>query len=78
MFGLYTMVLTMFHFSEFISVAWTNPQTLSIDSFILNHSVQYGLAAVASWIEWAVEYYFFPGKLSQLYFYMAPFDLSIT
>lgn len=59
-FGLYTMILSMFHFSEFMTVALTNPRTLTIDSFILNHSVQYGLAAVASWIEWAVEYYFFP------------------
>ncbi|XP_075978050.1 isoprenylcysteine carboxylmethyltransferase ste14 [Anticarsia gemmatalis] len=63
-FGLYTMILSMFHFSEFLSVALTNPRTLTIDSFILNHSVQYGLAAVASWIEWAVEYYFFPNMKS--------------
>lgn len=61
-FGLYTVILSFFHFSEFMSVALTNPRTLSINSFILNHSVQYGVAAVASWIEWAVEYYFFPGK----------------
>ncbi|XP_028175065.1 protein-S-isoprenylcysteine O-methyltransferase [Ostrinia furnacalis] len=59
-FGLYTMVLSMFHFSEFMAVALTNPRTLTIDSFILNHSVQYGVAAVSSWIEWGVEYYFFP------------------
>ncbi|XP_073956407.1 isoprenylcysteine carboxylmethyltransferase ste14 [Choristoneura fumiferana] len=59
-FGLYMMILSAFHFSEFMAVALTNPRTLTIDSFILNHSVQYGLAAVASWIEWGVEYYFFP------------------
>ncbi|XP_030029836.2 protein-S-isoprenylcysteine O-methyltransferase [Manduca sexta] len=59
-FGLYIMILTTFHFSEFMSVALTNPLTLSLDSFILNHSVQYGVAAVASWVEWAVEFYFFP------------------
>ncbi|XP_026753435.2 protein-S-isoprenylcysteine O-methyltransferase [Galleria mellonella] len=59
-FGLYTMVLSTFHFSEFVAVALTNPQTLSIDSFILNHSVQYGVAAVSSWMEWAVEFYFYP------------------
>lgn len=59
-FGFYTMILSMFHFSEFMSVALTNPRTLTIDSFILNHSVQYGVAAVASWMEWAVEFYFFP------------------
>lgn len=59
-FGLYTMVLTMFHFTEFMSVALTNPRTLSIDSFILNHSVQYAAAATASWFEWGFENYFFP------------------
>ncbi|XP_072949656.1 protein-S-isoprenylcysteine O-methyltransferase isoform X2 [Epargyreus clarus] len=59
-FGLYTMVLSFFHFSEFLAVALTNPRTLTIDSFILNHSVQYGVAAVTSWVEWAVEYFFFP------------------
>ncbi|KAL4706080.1 hypothetical protein ACJJTC_001678 [Scirpophaga incertulas] len=59
-FGLYVMVLSMFHFSEFMAMAITNPRTLTVDSFILNHSVQYGVAAVASWTEFALEYYFFP------------------
>lgn len=68
-FGLYTMVLSMFHFSEFMSVALTNPRTLTIDSYILNHSVQYGVAAVTSWIEWAIEYYFFPGM--KTYFWLS-------
>lgn len=61
-FGLYAMAFSMFHFSEFLSVALTNPRTLTIDSFILNHSVQYWVAAVGSWIEAAVENYFFPSK----------------
>lgn len=68
-FGLYAMILSMFHFSEFMSVALTNPRTLSVDSFILNHSIQYGLAAVASWIEWAIEYYFFPNM--KTYFWIS-------
>ncbi|KAJ8722339.1 hypothetical protein PYW08_004741 [Mythimna loreyi] len=59
-FGLYTIILSFFHFSEFVSVALTNPRTLTVNSFILNHSIQYGVAAVASWIEWGVEYYFYP------------------
>lgn len=64
--GLYSMSLSMFHFSEFISVAMTNPKTLTVDSFILNHSVQYSVAAVASWMEFAVEYYFFPGEFCKM------------
>lgn len=67
-FGVYTMILSMFHFSEFMSVALTNPRTLTIDSFILNHSLQYGLAAVSSWIEWAVEFYFFPTMKTYFWF----------
>ncbi|CAK1551378.1 unnamed protein product [Leptosia nina] len=59
-FGLYIMALSIFHFSEFFAVAVTNRQTLTIDSFILNHSIQYWVAAVASWIEMAIESYFFP------------------
>ncbi|CAG9136751.1 unnamed protein product [Plutella xylostella] len=59
-FGAYLAVLSFFHFSEFMSVALTNPSTLTIDSFILNHSVQYAIAAVASWTEWGLEYYFCP------------------
>lgn len=68
-FGLYTIILSFFHFSEFVSVALTNPRTLSVNSFILNHSIQYGAAAVASWIEWGVEYYFFPDMKS--YFWLS-------
>ncbi|CAB3261856.1 unnamed protein product [Arctia plantaginis] len=68
-FGLYTMILSFFHFSEFMAVALTNPRTLTTDSFVLNHSMQYGIAAVSSWIEWAVEYYFFPSM--KAYFFIS-------
>lgn len=61
-FGLYIMVLSAFHFSEFLVMAISNPSTLSVDSFILNHSPQYTLAALASWIEFLVELYFFPSE----------------
>ena len=33
----------------------TNPQNLSFDSYLVNHSLQYGLAALASWLEYGVE-----------------------
>lgn len=59
-FGVYVMILSSFHFSEFLGVAYSNPSTLSVDSFILNHSLQYALAATASWLEFFVEYYFIP------------------
>ncbi|XP_050684897.1 protein-S-isoprenylcysteine O-methyltransferase isoform X2 [Leptidea sinapis] len=57
---MYIVVFSLFHFSEFMAVALTNPQTLTTESFILNHSLQYWLAAVISWIEAGIEYYFLP------------------
>lgn len=38
-----------------------NPETLSLSSFLLNHSKEYGVAAAASLIEFFIEVYFFPG-----------------
>lgn len=60
-FGTYMSIMATFHYSEFLSIAWTNPKALSLDSFILNHSVEYGIAAFMSWFEFTVERYFFPG-----------------
>ncbi|XP_015600763.1 protein-S-isoprenylcysteine O-methyltransferase [Cephus cinctus] len=60
MFGIYISVLAFFHYSEFLAIAWTNPDTVSIESFILNHSLAYGIAACSSWLEFIVERYFFP------------------
>lgn len=60
-FGVYTTVLASFHYSEFLAIAWMNPATLSIDSFILNHSVAYGVAACLSWIEFLIERHYFEG-----------------
>ncbi|XP_047347455.1 protein-S-isoprenylcysteine O-methyltransferase [Vespa velutina] len=60
MFGVYMAVIAIFHYTEFLAIAWTNPSTLSIDSFVLNHSISYGIAACSSWIEFIVERYYFP------------------
>lgn len=60
-FGMYVVFLSFFHWSEYMAIAWCSPQSLSIDSFILNHSVHYMVAAMASWLEFFVETYYFPG-----------------
>lgn len=66
-FGIYMAVLATFHYSEFLAIAWANPATLSTDSFILNHSIAYGVAACLSWIEFFIErYYFHEMKLPTL------------
>lgn len=38
-----------------------NPHSLSLDSFLLNHSVEYTLAAISSWVEFTVEKLTVPG-----------------
>lgn len=52
--------MSLFHYSEFLSIAWANPCTLNTDTFMLLHSTAYGLAAVSSWIEYAIEVYYYP------------------
>ena len=58
--GFYMMGMAVFHFSEFHLTAIYNSGTLSFDSFLLNHSIEYGIAAVVSWIEYLVEYVIYP------------------
>ncbi|XP_054732958.1 protein-S-isoprenylcysteine O-methyltransferase [Anastrepha obliqua] len=59
-FGVYSFFMAFFHYSEFLAIAWCNPNSLSVDSFILNHSIHYALAAVASWLEFGLEVWFLP------------------
>ncbi|MCL4129324.1 UNVERIFIED_CONTAM: hypothetical protein GTU68_015336, partial [Idotea baltica] len=58
-FGCYLIILSFFHFSEYLTTATTNPATLSLDSFLLNHSIAYWAAAVASWVEFFIERWLF-------------------
>ncbi|XP_052082349.1 protein-S-isoprenylcysteine O-methyltransferase-like [Mytilus californianus] len=60
-FGYYFMALTFFHFSEYFTTAVANPKSLTLASFLLDHSREYTMAAVASWVEFMIELYFFPG-----------------
>ena len=53
--------LSFFHYSEYLVTAFINPRSLSLDSFLLNHSIEYTLAAVSSWVEFTVEKMLVPG-----------------
>ncbi|XP_061758361.1 protein-S-isoprenylcysteine O-methyltransferase-like [Nerophis ophidion] len=64
-FGWYMCSLAFFHYSEYLVTAIINPRSLSLDSFLLNHSVEYTLAAVSSWLEFTLEMLTFPA-LKQL------------
>lgn len=65
--GFYAAALAFFHFSEYMVTSVFNPHTLTVDSFLINHSKEYVVAAVFSWCEYALEYYFFPGMKSLHY-----------
>ncbi|KAI5612300.1 protein-S-isoprenylcysteine O-methyltransferase [Silurus asotus] len=54
-FGWYMCSLAFFHYSEYLVTAIINPRSLSLDSFLLNHSVEYTVAAFSSWMEFIVE-----------------------
>lgn len=60
-FGIYLAVLAFFHFSEFATTGLTNPVNLSFDSYLVNHSVHYGIAAALSWTEHVVLVWLVPG-----------------
>jgi protein-S-isoprenylcysteine O-methyltransferase len=58
---LYAISMSAFHFGEFALTAAHQPHEVTADSFLLNHSRAYGIAAVASWIEFWAEVYLTPG-----------------
>ncbi|KAL3228144.1 hypothetical protein MRX96_004058 [Rhipicephalus microplus] len=60
-FGWYLALLSGFHFSEYFVTAVTNPKALTLDSFLLNHSREYGVAAACSWLEFLIERFIMPG-----------------
>ena len=66
-FGFYAAALAFFHFSEYVLTSIFNSHTLTIDSFLLNHSREYAIAAISSWLEYWIELYFFP-QLKSLHY----------
>jgi protein-S-isoprenylcysteine O-methyltransferase len=54
-FGFYALALALFHALEHQLVAAYRPDTLSFDSFCINHSMAYSIAAALSWAEFLVE-----------------------
>ena len=54
--GYYIVLMSTFHYMEFITSALTNPANLSVHSYLLPQSGAYVLAALASWIEYAIEF----------------------
>ena len=69
--GLYCIILSVFHFGEYLATAFFNPTELKVDAFIINHSLEYNAALLVSWLEHAAWMYVFPGILSESYFLMS-------
>ena len=59
-FGFYLVVLSFFHLSEYLITLISNYKQLNLKSFLINHSLEYNVAALTSWIEFFIEVYFFP------------------
>lgn len=59
-FGFYLLALSFFHLSEYLITLLSNYKSLNLKSFLINHSLEYNIAALASWIEFFIEVYFFP------------------
>lgn len=59
--GWYLMFLGFFHFSEYLCVALFNPKICSAESFLINHSFEFNVAMAASFVEYFVELWLFPG-----------------
>lgn len=63
--SVYFFLLCSFHFIEFFVTAYYQENNLSYESYVINHSSAYTIAAVTSWIEYWMEIYFF-GKTWKL------------
>jgi len=66
--SIYVSLLCMFHFLEFFTTAVNQPMNLSYDSYIVNHSKNYTLAALASCCEFWLESLFFGHNKRQPFF----------
>ncbi|KAF9581623.1 hypothetical protein BGW38_001301 [Lunasporangiospora selenospora] len=60
-FWFFLAALGVFHSLEYIAIALFNPNKLTLDSFLLNHSPEYTMATASGVTEFLIEYYFFPG-----------------
>ena len=76
-FGWYVILMSTFHYMEFLTTALTNPANLSVDSYLLNHSLQYAFAAMASWLEYAIEYWAFGNMKTDNYLQISSFGVII-
>ncbi|XP_039271120.2 uncharacterized protein LOC120345655 [Styela clava] len=59
-FGLYLCIVAFFHISEYLATALFNPSTLTLESFLINHSFAYNLAHLLCVIEYVAWCWLYP------------------
>ncbi|KAI2806598.1 hypothetical protein BLOT_008555, partial [Blomia tropicalis] len=57
--GIYIICLSLFHFGEYYVTAINQPNSVTTEAFLLNHSPEYHFALAISFIEFFIENYFF-------------------
>lgn len=73
----YFCFLCFFHFFEFFVTATRQPTVVSFDSFVVNHSKNYTIAALCSWIEFWLEIVIF-GENQKLYWTVFVFGVILV
>ena len=61
---LYGCVLSFFHLMEFFTTAAFNPASATYDSYLINHSTAYTIAALVSWLEFWLKNLVLPKSLN--------------
>ncbi|XP_075678976.1 uncharacterized protein LOC113791187 isoform X1 [Dermatophagoides pteronyssinus] len=63
-FGLYLMILSFFHYGEFQSTSLinNNNNSITIQAFLLDNSIEYHLAIAISLTEFCIESWYFPNQ----------------
>lgn len=74
----YFSLLCLFHFFEFFITALYQSASLSYNSFIVNHSQAYTVAALASWLEFWIEAVLFGGSRWKFNFYTLFFGVLMV
>lgn len=59
-FGMYCVVMSFFHWSEYMTQAIYNPETTDVESYMLYHSNAYVIALMLSLMEYWSEWYVWP------------------
>lgn len=59
-FGIAICAISIYHMWEYTYYALFRPNELDEESFLLNHSTEYTIAIIGLFVEYFIEFYFFP------------------